>query len=274
MADVFRGMWVVGYRELLRFIQERTRLFSSFAMPLLFLVIFGAGFNRIIGALTPGVNFIQFMYPGIIAMTVLMNSIMSGLSIVWDREFGFLKEILVAPLGRSGIVLGKAAGAATVAIVQGIVMLILAPFLGVSLSPLLVIKLIPILIIISLSLSGLGILIASRMRSQQGFQVLVQLLIFPLMFLSGVFFPVNNVPTWMAVISKIDPLTYGVDAIRQLFLGKEIAALGGAVGQAASSAIGVTVLGHTMTVLEDVSIVAIFGIMLLSMAVWSFSRQE
>ncbi len=99
MSDIFLGMWVVAYRELLRFVQERSRMFSSFAMPLLFLVIFGAGFNRIIGAMTPGVDFIQFMYPGIIAMTVLMNSVMSGLSVVWDREFGFLKEILVAPLG-------------------------------------------------------------------------------------------------------------------------------------------------------------------------------
>jgi ABC-2 type transport system permease protein len=273
MEDVFRGMWVVAYRELLRFIQERSRLFSSFAMPLLFLVIFGAGFNRIIGAMTPGVDFIQFMYPGIIAMTVLMNSVMSGLSVVWDREFGFLKEILVAPLGRSGIVLGKAAGSAAVAVVQGIVMLVLAPFLGVSLSPLMVIELIPVLIVISLSLSGLGVLIASRMRSQQGFGIIIQLIIFPLIFLSGVFFPVNNVPTWMAFISKINPLTYGVDAIRQLFLGKEIAAMGGAMGQA-GSVIGVTVFGHTMTILQDMLIVVIFGIVLLSLAAWSFSKQE
>ncbi len=273
MADVFQATWVVAYRELLRFIQERTRLFSSFAMPILFLVIFGAGFNRIIGAMTPGVDFIQFMYPGIIAMTVLMNSVMSGLSIVWDREFGFLKEILVAPLGRSGIVLGKAAGSATVAVAQGIVMLVLAPFLGVSLNLLMVIKLIPMLIIISLSLSGLGVLVASRMRSQQGFQIIVQIIIMPLMFLSGVFFPVNNVPTWMEVISKINPLTYGVDAIRQLFLGKEIAAMSGAMAQA-GNAIGVTVLGHTMTILQDMLIVTVFGIVMLSIAAWSFSKQE
>ncbi|MFH1382388.1 MAG: ABC transporter permease [Chloroflexota bacterium] len=272
MADVFRGMWVVSYRELLRFIQERSRMFSSFAMPLLFLVIFGAGFNRIIGALTPGVGFIQFIYPGIIAMNVLMNSVMSGLSVVWDREFGFLKEILVAPLGRSGIVLGKAAGSAAVAVGQGIIMLILAPILGVSLTPMLVVKLIPVLILVSVSLSGLGVLIASRMRSQQGFQIIVQIIIFPLIFLSGVFFPVNNVPAWLEVISKINPLTYGVDAIRQLFLGPEIAA-GAAMG-GSGYAIGVTVLGHTMTVLEDVLIVAVFGAVLLSTAAWSFSKQE
>jgi len=271
MEEVYRATWVVAYRELLRFIQERSRLFSSFAMPLLFLVIFGAGFNRIIGAMTPGVDFIQFMYPGIIAMTVLMNSVMSGLSVVWDREFGFLKEILVAPLGRSGIVLGKALGSATVAVMQGIVMLVLAPILGVTLTPMLVVKLVPLLIVLSVSLSGLGILVASRMRSQQGFQIIVQIIIFPLIFLSGVFFPVNNVPTWLEAISKISPLTYGVDAIRQLFLGGEIAATGGGNG---SYVIGVTVLGHTMTIFEDVLVVAIFGIVMLLIAAWSFSKQE
>ncbi len=273
MESVFRGMWVVAYRELLRFVQERSRIFSSFAMPLLFLVIFGAGFNRIIGTMAPGVDFIKFMYPGIIAMTVLTNSVMSGLSVVWDREFGFLKEILVAPLGRSGIVLGKAAGSATVAVGQSIVMLVLAPILGVSLTPLLVIELIPMIIVISVSLSGLGVLIASRMRSQQGFQLIVQLIIFPLIFLSGVFFPVNNVPTWLGFISKINPLTYGVDAIRQLFLGGQVASLGGTMGQG-NYAIGVTIFGHTMTVLEDMLVVIIFGAILLSTAAWSFSKQE
>ncbi len=266
MADVFRGIWVVAYRELLRFVQERARLFSSFAQPLLFLVIFGAGFNRLIGTMTPGVDFIQFMYPGIIAMSVLMSSVMSGVSIVWDREFGFLREILVAPLGRSGIVLGKAVGAAVVAVIQGIVMLVLAPFLNVPISPIMVLELIPVLIIISMSLSGLGVLIASRMRSQQGFMIIIQIIIMPLVFLSGVFFPVNNVPVWLEVISKVNPLTYGVDAIRQLFLS-------GATGQGGYP-LGVTVWGHTMTVLDDILIVAVFGIILLSLAAWFFSKQE
>lgn len=268
MSDIFLGMWVVAYREMLRFFQERSRMFSSIFMPLMLLITFGAGFTRMIGVVTPGVNFIQFMYPGIIAMNVLMNSIMSGLSVVWDREFGFLKEILVAPIGRSGIVLGKAAGSAIVACTQGVIMLVLAPFLGVKLTPLLVLKLIPMLIILSVSISGLGILIASRMRSQQGFQLIVQMIIFPLIYLSGVFFPVNNVPGWLEFISKVNPLTYGVDAIRQLFLSGNIAA-GGSPG-----VIGATVLGHTMTVFEDIMVVAVMGIILLLAAAWSFGKQE
>ncbi len=267
MSDIFLGMWVVAYRELLRFFQERSRMFSSIFMPLMLLITFGAGFTRMIGMVTPGVNFIQFMYPGIIAMNVLMNSIMSGLSVVWDREFGFLKEILVAPIGRSGIVLGKAAGSAIVACTQAIIMLVLAPFLGVKLTPLLL-QLIPMLIILSVSISGLGILIASRMRSQQGFQIIVQMIVFPLIYLSGVFFPVNNVPGWLEFVSKVNPLTYGVDAIRQLFLAGNVAA-GGAPG-----VIGATVLGHTMTVFEDITVVVVMGTVLMLLAAWSFGKQE
>jgi len=273
MEDVFRGIWVIAYRDLLRFIQERTRLISSFAMPLLFLVIFGAGFNRVIGPMATGVNFIQFIYPGIIAMTVLMNSLMSGLSVVWDREFGFLKEVLVAPLSRSGIVLGKATGSAVVSIGQGFVLFILAPILGVTLSPMIVLKLIPALIVISFCMSGLGILIASRMKSQQGFQMLVQIIIMPLIFLSGVFFPVNNVPTWLEVVSKVNPLTYGVDAIRQIFLSTG-SAVAGAAATDGSYAIGVTVFSHNMTVFDDIIVVALLGVILILAATWSFSRQQ
>ena len=273
MEELVRGTWVIAYRELLRFIQERSHMLSSFAMPLLFLVIFGAGFNRIIGAVTPGVDFIKFIYPGIIAMTVLMSSVFSGLSVVWDREFGFLKEVLVAPLSRSGIVLGKATGGAAVAVIQSFILLILAPLLGITLSLDLIIRLVLLLILLSLSLSSLGILVASRMRSQQGFHLVVQLIIFPLIFLSGIFFPVNNVPNWLEIISKLNPLTYGVDAIRQLFLGGDLAATGGVAGSS-NFVIGVAIFGHTMSILEDVMIVATVGIMLLLAAVWSMNRQE
>ena len=267
MNEVFRGTWVIAYRELLRFTQERSRMLSSFGMPLLFLIIFGAGFNRIIGTLTPGIDFIKFIYPGIVAMTVLMTSVFSGLSVVWDREFGFLKEVLVAPLSRTGIVLGKATGAAVVATIQGSIMLVLAPVIGITLTPMLVIKMVPLLIIISLSLSALGVLVASRMHSQQGFHIVVQLIIFPLIFLSGIFFPVNDVPTWLQIIARVNPLTYGVDAIRQILLS-------GSATVSSNLVIGITVFGHTMTVLEDVIVIATLGAVLILAATWSFSRQE
>ncbi|HSG87354.1 MAG TPA: ABC transporter permease [Candidatus Limnocylindrales bacterium] len=264
MAENWRGVWVVAYRELLRFVRDRSRLVSSFAFPLLFLVIFGAGFSQTMGALAPGVDFVQFMYPGILAMTVLTTSLFAGISVVWDREFGFLKEVLVAPMGRTGIVVGKAFGAVVVAGIQVGIMLVLAPIVGVPLDLVAIAALVPIVVILSLGLAGLGILVASFMRSQQGFQLLIQIIIFPLIFLAGVFFPVNAVPVWLEVISKLNPLTYGVDAIRQVLLGPE----------AAQAGLGVTVFGHTMTVVEDVLVVAALGSVLLGAAVWAFRRQE
>jgi ABC-2 type transport system permease protein len=271
VSEVYRAIWIVAYRELLRFMADRSRMISSFAFPLMLLVVFGVGFNRIVGDLGGGdVSFIQFMYPGIIAMTVVMSSLFAGLSVVWDREFGFLKELLVAPLSRPGIVIGKAVGGSIAAVAQGTVMLVLAPVLGVDLTPLLVVKLLPMILVLSLSLSGLGILIATRMRSQQGFQVVIQLLIFPLIFLSGVFFPIDGVPAWLQVIAKVNPLSYGVDAIRQIFLGPQIQGIAGTDG----ITLGLELFDHRMGVLEDAVLVAVLGLMLLIGGVWSFSRQE
>jgi ABC-2 type transport system permease protein len=235
---------------------------GSFAQPLIFLVIFGAGFGNLIGSVAPGVNFIQFMYPGIIAMGVLTTSLFAGVSVVWDREFGFLRELLVAPIGRTGIVLGKAAGAAVVALLQVALMLLIAPIVGVEVDLQTILLLVPIVFILSIALSGLGLMVASYMRSQQGFQLLIQLLIFPLIFLAGVFFPINQAPEWLQVISKFNPLTYGVDAIRQVFIGS------------ADPRVGVTVLGHTMTLGEEVVLIAVFAFVLITAAAWSFNRQE
>jgi len=260
MAIVFRSIWVIAYRELVRFVADRPRMFSSFSMPLIFLLIFGAGFGRLIGQMMPGVDYIQFMYPGILAMTVLMTSVMSGISIVWDREFGFLKEVLVSPLSRSGVLAGKAVGAAIIAISQGAIMLVLAPIVNVPITLGKVLALLPLLLILSLSLSGLGLLIGARMRSQQGFQIVMQLVIFPMMFLSGIFFPVSGVATWLEVLSKLNPVTYGIDAIRQVFLGAEVA--------------GVTVFGHTMGIVDSAIVVAMAGVVLLTTAIWAFNRQE
>ncbi|MGD9116485.1 MAG: ABC transporter permease [Dehalococcoidia bacterium] len=260
MTKFFSSIQVISYREFLRFIQDRSRLISSFAMPILFLIIFGAGFGELIGQMMPGVNYLQYMYPGILSMTVLMGSIMSGVSIVWDREFGFLKEVLVSPLSRSGILLGKATGAAGIAIMQAVLMLVLAPIVGVSLSWGIVLGLIPLILILSFSMSGLGLLIGARMRSQQGFQLTMQLVIFPMMFLSGIFYPVTNVAVWLEVLSKINPVTYAIDAIRQVFLGTQVA--------------GVTIFGHTMAIWESALLVAAIGIVMLVAAIFAFNRAE
>lgn len=255
---------MVAYRELLRFVGDPGRVIASLAFPLLFLAIFGAGFNNVVGAMAGGVDLIEFMYPGIIAMAVLTSALSAGISVVADREAGFLREILVAPLNRAGIVLGKSFGAGAVALLQALLLLAVAPFVGVAIDVGTVLILMPVVIVLAFGLAGLGILIASFLRSQQGFQMLIQVLVFPMVFLAGVFFPVDSVPTWMEVLSKINPVTYGVDAIRQLMLGSA----------PASAGLGVTVLGHTMSLSEELLVVSALGAVLVASAVWTFGRQE
>ncbi len=264
MTELYRGLWVVAYRDILGFVSDRFRIVASLTFPLLFLLIFGGGFSNVIGAMAGGVDIVQFMYPGIIAQAVLTTSLFAGVSIVSDREVGFLREILVAPLSRTGIVLGKAAGSAAVALLQVAVLLVIAPLVNVPLEAGTVVVLVPTVVLLSLVLSGLGILIGSFARSQQGFQLFMQMLVFPMIFLAGVFFPVDSVPLWMEVASKANPVTYGVDAIRQLFLGDGPAGAG----------LGVTVFGHTMTFVQELAMVGTLGLVLMGVAIWAFGRQE
>lgn len=263
MTELVRGLWVVAYRDLLNFVSDRFRVLASLIFPLLFLAIFGAGFSNVIGLMAGGIDIVQFMYPGMIAQAVLTTSLFAGVSIVSDREAGFLREILVAPLSRTGIVLGKAAGAAAIALLQVLVLLVIAPVVNVPLDVGTVALLVPSVLLLSLVLSGLGILIGSFARSQQGFQLLMQMLVFPMIFLAGVFFPVDSVPLWMEVASKVNPVTYGVDAIRQVFLGSGPAGAG----------LGVTVLGHTMTLAQELAMVGVLGVAAMAGAIWAFGRE-
>jgi ABC-2 type transport system permease protein len=269
-GEFTRGLWVVAYREWMRLLRDRARMSTSLLMPLLFFAVFGAGLSRSIGGLAPGVDFVQFLFPGIVAQTVFMTSIFSGLSVVWDREFGFLKELLVAPISRVGIVGGKVLGGGGLALVQATIMLALAPVVHVQISVDTLLRVVPLLLLVSGTVSSLGILIASGMRSQQGFQMLMQLLILPMIVLSGAFFPINNVPDWLAVLARLNPFTYGVDAIRQAFL----LGAGGAGALETASPLGLVVLGHPMTLWEDAVIIAIAGAVLLTLATLAFARQE
>ena len=264
MSELTRGVWVVAYRDILGFVSDRFRIVASLTFPLLFLLIFGGGFSNVIGQMAGGVDIVQFMYPGIIAQVVLTTSLFAGVSIVSDREVGFLREILVAPLSRTGIVLGKAAGAAAVALLEVLVLLVIAPIVNVPLDLQTIVLLVPTVVLLSLVLSGLGIFIGSFARSQQGFQLFMQMLVFPMIFLAGVFFPVDSVPLWMEVASKVNPVTYGVDAIRQVFLGSGPAGAG----------LGVTVLGHSMSFMEEVAMIGALGVVAMAAAVWAFGRQD
>jgi ABC-2 type transport system permease protein len=239
------------------------RMIGSIIFPLLFLFIFGSGLRGSMGFLVPGVDFAQFMFPGIIGMTVLMNSFMSGVSVVWDREFGFLKEVLVAPVSRTSVAIGKTLSSTTIAMLQGLLILIFAPIIGISFSVSTLLALIPLMLLLAISMSSFGILLATRIKSLQAFQVVMQMLMFPMIFLSGVFFPVEGLPAWMNVLVKVNPATYGIAPIRQVVLGTT-----------ADSPLGVTVLGHTMSLWDNVAVVAVFGIIMTILSMWSFSHQD
>jgi ABC-2 type transport system permease protein len=264
MSETIRATWVVAYRELLTFLSDRSRIVASIVFPLLFLAIFGGGFSSIVGQMAGGIGIVQFMYPGIVAQSVVFAALFAGTSVVTDRETGALRELLVAPLSRTGIVLGKAVGAAGQALLEVLALLVIAPIVGVRLDLAIVIGLLPVVILLSAGLSGLGILIASFAPSQAGFQLMMQALVFPLVFLAGVFFPVDQVPPWMELLSKANPVTYGVDAIRQIILGSG----------PASAGLGVTVFGTTMTLGQEVAMIGAFGVVLLGAAAWAFDRQE
>jgi ABC-2 type transport system permease protein len=212
------AIYILWLRDLKRYWYDKARIVASLGQPILFLFVLGT-------ALSPsftgpsGIKFSEFIFPGIILMTVLFTSVFSAMSIVWDREFGFLKEVLVAPVSRWSIVVGKAFGGSTVAVLQGCLMLLLAPLVGVALSPLIIIKSIIIMFLIAFGITGLGIMIAARMKEMEGFQMIVNFLIMPIFFLSGALFPLDRLPGWLTILTRIDPLTYGVDMLRGVMLG-------------------------------------------------------
>lgn len=217
MGD-FWAIYILWLRDLKRYWYDKPRIFASLGQPILFLFVLGT-------ALSPaftgpgGINFSEFIFPGIISMTVLFTSIFSAVSIVWDREFGFLKEVLVAPVSRWSIVVGKAFGGSTVAVLQGCLMLILAPLVGVKLSIMIVLQSILVMFLIAFAITGLGIMIAARMKEMEGFQMVVNFIIMPIFFLSGALFPIDRLPEWLAILTRLDPLTYGVDLLRHVMLG-------------------------------------------------------
>jgi ABC-2 type transport system permease protein len=260
-----RGVYIIWYRDVLRYRRDRARLVSSLGQPLLFLVVFGSGLTASLGAgLTRelgDVSYVRFLFPGIVAMAVLFTAVFSAISIVWDREFGFLREVLVAPVSRAAVVLGKAFGGSTVAMCQGAILLILAPILGVSLDPLLVLKLLGLMFLTAFALTSMGILIAARLQSMEAFQMIMNFLIMPMFFLSGAFFPLRGLPAWMSVVTRLDPVAYGVDPMRRLLLGADLAP-------------GIRIGNHHLGTVEDALILAAFASLMMVLAVWAFESQE
>jgi ABC-2 type transport system permease protein len=208
-------LYILWLRQLKRYIRNRSRIIGSLGQPLLFLVALGFGFGPIYQKASHGANYMQFITPGIIAMSILFTSIFSGVEIIWDRQFGFLKETLVAPVSRIQIMIGRTLGGATVAMIQGLIVLALSFFLGFRIAD---IPLFPVSIVamflVAILFTSIGTAIGSTLSDMQGFQLIMNFLVMPLFFLSGALFPLQGLPTFLTIITFSDPLTYGVDALR------------------------------------------------------------
>lgn len=209
-----QAIYILWLRQLKRYIRATPRIIGSLGQPILFLVALGFGLGPIFAKAGQG-NYIAFIAPGVIAMSILFTSVFSGIQIIWDKQFGFLKETLVAPVSRMQIMIGTTLGGATVAMIQGIIVLIITSFIGLKIShpALLPITLI-FMFLISLLFTGLGTAIGSTLNDMQGFQLITNFLVMPLFFLSGALFPLNGLPKAFEIITNLDPLTYGVDGLR------------------------------------------------------------
>jgi ABC-2 type transport system permease protein len=217
LAHHVRATWVVTRRELLRFKSDRARMASMLLQPLLFIFVMGTGLGSIVD--TGGdISFRTFLFPGVLATSVLFTAAFAGVSLVWDREFGFLREMMVAPISRASIIWGKCFGGAIVATGQSLILLALVGTVGIPYDPLLLLALTGCLFLGSLFLTALGVLLSTRIKTIQGAMPMLQLLITPMMFLSGSLFPLGGLPTWLSVVTRLNPLTYVVQPMRHLVL--------------------------------------------------------
>lgn len=211
------GFYALWYREIKVFSREKSRIVSSLFTPLLWIVVFGGGLGSAVSL--GGVNYQVFIFPGILAMTILFSSVFFGLYIVWDKKIDFFKEVLVAPLSRTTIFAGKMVGGTIDALIQACAMLVLGVVLGINYSVLNVVLAFVFMFTLAASLVSLGLIIGSNMESVEGFQLIVSFLVFPMFFFSGALFPLNNLPSYLRIVTFLDPVTYAVDGLRGLLLG-------------------------------------------------------
>jgi daunorubicin resistance ABC transporter membrane protein len=266
-----RAISVVWRRELIKFRNDRLRAITLLIQPVLFLFVLGTGLSSLARhGMPPGVDFRTFIFPGVLAMSVLFTANVSAVSIVWDREFGFLREMLVAPVSRAAIVFGKCLGGATVATFQGLVILVLAGLAGVPYNPVLFLTLIGELLLLSFTLTAFGVMMAARVKQVQAFMALNQMLVMPLYFLSGALYPLNGLPAWLTVLTRFDPLTYIVDPMRHTVFSH----LGIAPAATAALSPGVTWDGWLVPMGLSLGMVALMGVVLLGIAVVEFQKPE
>jgi ABC-2 type transport system permease protein len=257
-------------RDIVRFVNDRIRIVSTLVQPLLFLFVLGSGLQRLSSAGTHGVNLKTFIYPGILCISVMFTAMFAAASIVWDREFGFLREMMVAPVSRASIVIGKCLGGATVACSQGIIMILLGPLVGVHYNVLLILGIFGLQLLLAFTITAFGVMVAVRIKQMQSFFGVMQMIVMPLFFISGALFPATGLPRWLEVLNRLDPLTYAVDPMRRLvFNHLNVSPL---ARQALAP--GVTWWGWRVPALLEAAVILILGLIMLGIAIWQFSRTE
>ncbi len=270
LTSDLRAIRIVWYRELARFAQDRTRILAQVVQPVLFLFVLGAGLNTLASQGAHGVSLKTFFYPGILGMSVMFTAIFSAASIVWDREFGFLREMMVAPVRRGSIVIGKCLGGATVAAMQGLVIVAMAGFVNVPYNPTLMVEIVALQLVLAFTLTAFGVMVAARLKQMTAFMTLTQMLVMPLFFISGALFPASGLPGWLEVLNRIDPLTYGIDPIRRVVFSY----LNLSPAARASLDPGLTWGSWHLSILMEVLVVLFLGIAMLGVAFVEFSRSE
>ena len=263
-------MRVVWQRELIRFGQDRIRIVAALVQPVLFLFVLGTGLSSLTSASTGGTSLRTFMFPGVLATSVLFTAMFSAISIVWDREFGFLREMLVAPVRRGSILIGKCLGGATVATLQGLLVLALAPLVDVPYHPMMLLELIAVMFLLAFALTAFGLVIAARIQNIQTVMGVMQVLLFPLAFLSGSLYPIGRLPTWMSLVVRCNPITYAVHLSRTIVFSNIDAT------PAARAALDppITWGGWAVPGALSAALVAGIGLALLVAAMLQFARVE
>jgi ABC-2 type transport system permease protein len=269
-ASELRAIRIVWMRELIRYRSDRLRMVTTLVQPLLFLFVLGSGLQRLSSGGTHGVNLKTFIYPGILCIVVLFTAMFSAASIVWDREFGFLREMMVAPVRRSSIVIGKCIGGASVAGLQGVVMILLAPLVHVPYNAVMIIEIFLLQLLLAFTITAFGVMIAVRIKQMQSFMGVMQMIVTPMFFISGALFPAAGLAVWLTVLNRIDPLTYAVDPMRKIVFGH--LNVSAAARRALDS--GVTWFGWRVPTVLEVAIVAVMGLAMLGVAIWEFSATE
>jgi ABC-2 type transport system permease protein len=270
LRSELRAIKIVWKRELIRYRSDRMRMITTLVQPLLFLFVLGSGLQRLSSVGTHGVDLKTFIYPGILCIAVMFTAMFSAASIVWDREFGFLREMMVAPIRRSSIVIGKCLGGASVACIQGIIVLCLAGLVGVPYAPLLIIQVFVLQLLLAFSITAFGVMVAARIKQMQSFMGVMQMIITPMFFISGALFPAAGLPGWLTVLNRLDPLTYAVDPMRRIVFSHLD------ISPAARRALdpGVTWWGWRVPTLLEAGVVVALGLVMLAIAIAQFSSTE